>query len=302
MNGELVSRVLVFLLAVYLPAAAIAESEQPLSERIPAALRDYARHGDVYLPGLTGEEVDDLIHGRPVVKISLDSRKHEDATTSAMGVVGYRVIDAPRLLVWLTAMGTASEPDARLTRATLSPRTGGSYTRYQHVNLPWPIRDRHWVIRCEKNVAVADTSGGRFWEHRWSLVPNGESLLQPALANGTISGLTPRELERSVYLPSNRGAWILSELGEDKTLVIAFFDGGLGGLFPDALVRSFTKMHLREGLNLVAEISTRVHLEYDEEPLIHDGFGRPISRRDVLRLVPDRSGRGQAVATDDTQA
>lgn len=275
-------------LAMFASALAVADDAATLSETLSAALRDYAKHGDIYLPALTAGEFDDLIDGDPVVKISLNSDDEGDRNASTMGVVGYHIIDSPRLPVWLTAMGTASEPDARLTRALLTPRDKGNYTRYQHVNLPWPIRDRHWVIYCEKNVAVANSSEGRFWEHRWSLVPGGEDLLQPALSDGRISGLTERQLKRSIYLPANKGAWILTELDENKTLVIAFFDGALGGLFPDSLVRSFTKLHLREGLKLVTEISARVHLDYGEDPLIHNGFGEPISRQELLESISHR--------------
>ncbi len=262
-----------------------AEPISDIEEALPELLASYSEHGDVPVPDLSGKELGKLAEGIPVVKVSLGERTVVDDSVTRMGVVGIRVVNAPRLLVWLTAMGVASEPDVRLIRATLSRDPDGSYTRYQHVNLPWPVRDRHWAIYCEKNVEVASSSGGRYWEHRWSLIGNGEDLLRQAFEDGRISGLTERQMNKSIYLPSNRGAWVLSELSPDKTLVVAFFDGSLGGLFPNSVVRQFTKLHLREGLNLVSELSMHAYLEYNEQPLIHDGYGRPITRQDVLNAA-----------------
>jgi hypothetical protein len=253
------------------------------SSALVAQLSRYATQGDVPIPALDPEDVRRLLTGEPVVDISLTA-PGDDAEGGArrMGVVGVTVVEAPRLLVWLTAMGAASEPDVRLTRAMLSTNTDGSYIRYQHVNLPWPIRDRHWVIYCEKNIGVAENSGGEFWEHRWSLIDDGESLLPQVHEDGLIPVLSTRQLDRSIYLPANRGAWVLSELAPDRTLVIAWFDGDFGGLFPDSLVRRFTRTHLREGLRLVAELSASVHTEYDmASRLIYDGFGQPITEQDA---------------------
>ena len=215
-----------------------------------------------------------------------------------MGVVGLRIVEAPRLLVWLTVMGVASEPDVRLTRATLSRAPLGAYTRYQHVNLPWPVRDRHWLILCEKNIGLAEATGGDYWEHRWSLVDDGVDQVKKAQQDGRISGLTPAQLDKSVYLPANRGAWALTELSPGKTLVIGYFDGSLGGLFPDGLVRRFTKLHLREGLNLVSELSTTVHLEYSDDAPVHDGYGQTIRRNDVLRVAQRLDPAPRLVAVD----
>mgnify|MGYP001817134680 CR=1 FL=1 len=249
---------------------------------VRSVLAAYSTYGTIPVPVLTEEEMAVLQAGEPVVKTAVESG---EGGVSKFGVVGLRVIDSPRLLVWLTAMGVASEPDVRLTRAMLTEPTIGTYVRYQHVNLPWPLRDRHWVIHCEKDTDIAHASDGRFWEHRWQLVEDGEALLPAAINDGRISGLTAKQMSKSVYLPANQGAWSAASVGHDKTLVIASFDGSLGGMFPDAMVRRFAKIHLREGLNLIAELSRRAHLEYADSRVIYDGFGRPISREDVQRAA-----------------
>jgi hypothetical protein len=284
MARQTVRLFVVMLLIAFIPVMTSAE-DQPSVDELAAALARYPALGDIDLPALDGGELQELLDGVPVVRISTGRSGGADEDVSTMGVVGLRIVDAPRLLVWLTVMGVASEPDVRLTRATLSRAPLGAYTRYQHVNLPWPVRDRHWLILCEKNIDLAQATDGDYWEHRWSLIDDGVEQVKRAHEAGGIAGLTAGQLDKSVYLPANRGAWALTELSPGKTLVIGYFDGSLGGLFPDGLVRRFTKLHLREGLNLVSELSTTVHREYSDNAPVHDGYGQPIRYRDVLRVA-----------------
>lgn len=283
---------LIGLVVVFAASFGMTANASDVAHPVRSALAEYATYGTIPVPVLTEEELAVLQAGEPVVKTAVESG---EGGVSKFGVVGLRVIDSPRLLVWLTAMGVASEPDVRLTRAMLTEPTVGTYVRYQHVNLPWPLRDRHWVIHCEKDTDIAHASDGRFWEHRWQLVEDGEALLPAAISDGRIAGLTAKQMSKSVYLPANQGAWSSASIGHDKTLVIASFDGSLGGLFPDAMVRRFAKIHLREGLNLVAELSRRAHLEYADSRVIYDGFGKPISREDVQRAASATrtAGHGQ---------
>lgn len=202
-----------------------------------------------------------------------------------MGLYALKVIEAPRLLLWLSVMGGNDERDYRLTRATLGRDAPGSYVRYQHVDLPWPVRDRHWVIDCSKNTALAEASGGVVWEHLWDLHAEGPALLTAAMDAGHIPKLSHEALRDSVYLPANRGAWTLIDAGPQRTLVIAYVDADLGGSFPDLLVRTFTKRRLKAGLKVLEDMATRVHLNYSAAPPIHDGHGREISRESALQAA-----------------
>ena len=275
--------------------ASASEPVQSIDQQVRSLLARYQAFGDIPLPELTDEDIAAILGGEPAIRMSSDS---PNASVSEFGIVGIHVIDSPKLLVWLTAMGVASEPDVRLTRAMLTEPDRGEYVRYQHVNMPWPIRDRHWVIHCEKDISLAEASGGSFWKHQWRLVEEGESLLPPAIEDGRISGLSVRQLDRSVYLPANKGAWVTSAINDKQTLVIAYFDGSLGGLFPDSMVRRFAKVHLREGLKLVGELSATAHQEYADSRTIFDGFGQPISREDVSTIAGILAPEGQSRTTD----
>ncbi len=247
-------------------------------------LARYAAQSEFDIPEVSSRQHAALRLGDGVTRFA---GQGDGPDVDAMAVVGMQVVDVPRLLIWMSLFGGVIEADDRLTRALLSRGELGSYVRYQHVDLPWPFRDRHWVITCEKNRALAESSNGAIWEHYWTLTPDGPALARAALADGRLDGLAAKDMRRSVYLPANRGAWTLIELDVDRTLVIAVFDVELGGLMPDALVRRFTRMQMRRALDVVHDAALRVHTDYDPSRTVHDGFGRVIGT-DAIQLASVR--------------
>ncbi len=269
-----------------------------LEDAIPAALQRYSSERQFFLPQVTSEELEDLVAGKVVVTVLGKGTTSDGSEISAMGVAGLAVIDAPRVLAWLALFGGSGKGSGRYTRATLHDLPDGGYVRYQHVNLPWPFKDRHWVIQAEKNAALARASDGLIWEHRWGLHDHGQSLVRPAFEQGEIPRLSDEQVRKSIYLPSNHGAWIMFELAPDKTLLAANLDAELGGRFPGAIARRFTKMQMRAGFRRVAELARHVHLHYDGEPLVHDGFGQPITRQDAINAATRWLGDGRVAVLD----
>jgi hypothetical protein len=137
-------------------------------------------------------------------------------------------------------------------------------------------------------LGVAEASHDAIWEHRWSLLPRDDALLETAYKRGLVPALTRRALDDSVYLSANRGAWILFDLGASGTLVAATMDADFGGHLPAALVRSFAKRQLRAFLE---SLSALRGAHYNETPTVHDGHGSPITREAAMaaaRLQLDR--------------
>ena len=259
---------------------AYADDSSSDSGTVPALLRSYSQLSDFRQPELSDDDVVSLESGNPIVNVIDDAAG--DGDISAMTVVGMHVLDAPRLLVWLSVLGGSGEHDSRYTRAYLSRSTDGSYVRYQHINLPWPFRDRHWVIDCEKNVPVADASDGLIWEHRWRLREDGADFLAEA---GHLTGLADSRLEKSVYLPANSGAWALFDMGENRTLIVVWTDFAFGGIIPGPLARSFAKRRAKIDLALIGDRSERVAYTYNGKPVIYDGHGVPILPGQALEVA-----------------
>lgn len=265
---------------------------ESISVKIPKLVAEYSRLSGIYVPELQSEDVEILLTGKAVIRASRETDPEPDGDVDAMGLLGIQLVEAPRLLVWLSLLGGSGQSDDRVISVKLSQTPDSAYSRYQYVNLPWPIRDRHWVIYCEKNLGIADATAGVIWEHRWTLQDDGEQLLQTAFENGRIPYLSVRTFNKSVYLPANRGTWGLIDLGQNRTLIVAFYDADLGGRLPGRLVRSFTKRQLRNYLETTREQTDYVLQFYDEDDLVHDGFGSPISWQAASDVARDwRSGR-----------
>ena len=171
------------LLATMLLAFAAGEAARA-EAAVVASLRELiALHGplgEFDLPALTDADFTVLASGDPVIRVSAVTRDADRDEAESMGVYGVKVVDAPRLLVWLALLGGASDGsvDKRYTSATLARMTAGAYARYQHIDLPWPFRDRHWVIHASKNPNLAERSGDRIWEHSWTLHERGPEMMR----------------------------------------------------------------------------------------------------------------------------
>jgi hypothetical protein len=284
-------RIIATAFLIFIHTSAAAENipaGEGISEKIPKLVEEYSRLSGIFVPELQSADIEILLAGKSVISASREPGREQAGDVEEMGLLGIQLVEAPRLLVWLSLLGGSGQSDDRVVTAMLSQGPGSAYSRYQYVNLPWPIRDRHWVIFCEKNVALADATDGVIWEHRWSLQENGEQLLQTAFDDGRIPRLNVRTFNKTVYLPANRGTWGLIELGQNKTLIVAFYDADLGGRLPGGLVRSFTKRQLRRYLEATREQTDYVLQFYDENYPVHDGFGSPISWQDASDVFRNR--------------
>jgi hypothetical protein len=257
------------------------------SDAIQSFLETYSSQRDQYGLDMAAVDLRDLNAGRAV--ISVLNSPLEDA--GSFGVLAMKIVEAPRLLVWLALVPDSQELDGKFTRAVLAQGLDGSKVRYQHINLPWPIKDRHWVIQVENNVDIAEASDGRIWERQWRLHSQGRQVIDSAFTDGTIVGITQRSLDRSVYLPTNRGTWTLFDLGQNRTLVAAFVDVTLGGLIPDRLVRGYTKRELAEGFASLDGLIDRAHTNLDGPSRIYDGWGHPISKNEAVVTRRDWKGK-----------
>ncbi len=271
----------------------IALSTDPANEQTAAIrgfVETYASQRDQYRLDLASPDIGELSAGHTVIKVLNAPRESQVDSGDSFGVLAMKIVEAPRLLVWLALIADSEELDGRFTRAVLSAGPTGAKVRYQHINLPWPFKDRHWVIQVENNVDIAHASNGGIWERQWQLHDRGQQMIDAAYRDGTITGLTQRNLAKSIYLPTNRGSWTVLELGRNRTLVAAFVDLRLGGLIPDGLVRGYIKRELQDGMVSLDDLIERAHMKPAGPTRYHDGWGRPISIQDALDARHDWRG------------
>ena len=265
--------------------------------KIPRLLAQYSEQGDLRLPNLSPAELETLAAGTPLVTLYRDPTAEPGDKVHAMSVVGWQLVKAPRLLVWLSLLSGREDSSARRQHVVLTRRPAGAYVSYHHIDLPWPFKDRHWLLLCEKNLSLANDSHDDIWEHRWSLLPLDDSQLEAAYDTRAVPGLTRKAFDDSVYLTANQGAWIVFDLGAEGTLVAASMDIDLGGRVPDALVQSFAKHQMREFFDLLNTLSGA---DYTGNPVIDDGRGVPITEEAALRAVRYWAEKPPLVAASET--
>ncbi len=260
--------------------AALADSTDTRRARVSAALERYNALADLQLPVPPPDQIGEILAGR-VVKL----REHKDMlspTTNTydqrIRIVGYRLIERPRLLVWLAALDVGTEHSERLTEHALSADDRGGSVWYQHLHLPWPLRNRHWTIANAKSVHLTEATRGMVWEHAWQLAPRGDTIANDLLAQNTVAGLSGNRALRAIYLPANRGAWTMFALDKQLTLVAAHATVELGGIIPDRLVASFVSRQLQSMLNGLVARSDVMDAEYDTSYIIYTGAGEAITR------------------------
>ncbi len=271
---------LALLVGIGLTVSTAAGAERAYDPRdlVTAALEVYNERSDDPLPFLTREQIDGLVDDE-VIRI-----RRRDPTLGDDGperVTGYIVLEQPRLDAWLAALDPEFPENPMLTQTRLEREPGRSVW-YQHVDLPWPITDRHWVIEVTQDVSLADTTEDFVWAHRWRLMDDGPALARRTVASGRAGELTPDDIEDAIYLPANEGAWIMFSLDHDLTLIAYRVRTVVGGGIPDSWITTFAMAQLEGLLRDVEDRAAAALAEYDPDRApIDDGHGeiiRPSTR------------------------
>jgi hypothetical protein len=224
------------------------------------ALGLYNRLAAEPVPLLDAEQVETLLRGE-VVKI----REVPHGPDQPQRVIGYVLYDLSHPQVWISATDPhASYSGGMLREERIVVDDAGTSVWYQHLKLPWPVQDRHWLIRIRKNRELASQSGGRIWEHSWALDEKGESFVHDFIRAGHIKTVTLDEAMKSIYTPVNHGAWIVASMPSDCTLLVYHVTSVVGGSIPDSFVSEWAMLTLDNLLRKVGEFSRTLPQHYVE--------------------------------------
>ena len=202
---------------------------------------------------------------RMVSDLSLSSGSGRAKQPVKHRIVAFCVIEEPRPLVWLAVRDRHFHDARRLTAFLLTKDRGGRKLQYQHLKLPWPIRDRHWVVESRPGVELEEATKGLIWELSWKLVDDGEQKARALLESGRVPGLDARTARRAVYLPENSGAWTLFALDDRRTLLAYQLNLIAGGRIAETWGRSFSWREVPKLLRGVARNSARAEAHYNQE-------------------------------------
>jgi len=143
-------------------------------------------------------------------------------------------------------------------KITVWPFPGATQTTttlYQHLHLPFPIADRHWVIRIGSNTRLYEESKHQAWERSWELDPRGPAVLAelPSSMREAASG--------AIWTPQVKGGWLLVAVGWG-TLAFYQLDTDIGGWIPEGLVGRYAESTLKSLFAKTGTLADRAAAHY----------------------------------------
>jgi hypothetical protein len=247
---------------------------QDLQQRVVDLIELYNEHQALALPLPDVKALTELISGG---NITLSDRiRSTGGEDDQIRVVGYRLYQRPRTVVWVSALYKQLNPDGYIIEH-FTPGEAGSYRLYQYLPMPWPIKDRHWTISVDKALGMAQSTQDQIWEHHWKLTPNGKSRMHSLVAKGLIPRLDEKQFLKAVYLPRNQGGWTVFEVTEDVTLLASHVSTVLSGWIPDGFIAAYTRRRVDNMMSEIDRFAATIDRSYDAEHfLVFSGSGEPI--------------------------
>jgi hypothetical protein len=254
--------------------AALAFGAPTVSE-LRSAVQAYDAGAVHRLPKLSDDQLRSLTKGSCVRVLAPSD--DPDGPSAATGLV---LTDVPRSRLWIAAQDPHAVVDPDLTEFVVAEHGPDSATWYGYWDLPRPVRDRQWVVKSYNNHALAEASGGRAWEHVWSLVPDGLEAVRPLVGQPQARGITDEQLDHAIFTPVNKGSWAMVEVG-DQVLLAYQASSVVGGAIPDWMVSKLVMMRLESvlrGVETRARQWAPSHYDAGHADVL-GGDGRPVPKK-----------------------
>jgi len=133
-----------------------------------------------------------------------------------------------------------------LTEIRLADTPGGHKQLYGHLDFPWPVADRHWVLEIKNNTALAKDSQNRIWERVWDL---------------TDEAAVPKGRPEAIWSPVNDGGWFLVDAC-GGTLIIYHARSKIGGNIPQEVITTWAMTTVDGLLKKIVERAQKIPGHY----------------------------------------
>ncbi|MBI5511138.1 MAG: hypothetical protein HY903_20445 [Deltaproteobacteria bacterium] len=225
----------------------------PTAAELAAAWQDLVASGaarvQISLPSPTADDWRTLASGTTI------ARRFRAGEGAMNRVLAMRFIDQPPVSIWLAILDgkhAGLPPEYSEWQLGATPT---SKTLYQHLDLPFPIADRHWILIANSNRELYRDSGRTAWERSWALDPRGAAALADLPADVRAKG------EGAIWTPKNRGGWLLLAAGWG-TLAVYQLETDIGGWVPDHLVAAWALSTLAKLVDKTTALADREVTHY----------------------------------------
>jgi hypothetical protein len=184
------------------------------------------------------------------------------------GVAGFAVLHATQALAWLSLTDDHLSDDvAGLTEVAMEGHGSEPKLLYQRLDLPWPVQDRHWILRMANGVGLARACGA--WERSWE-VDNTRLVEARAMTDAAA-------YDAAGLMAKNSGSWLLLPVTPGETFGIYQVWVDMGGNIPAEAAEMYARSSLASFVRGMEAHVEDVRLRYGPgcTPQV-GGDGRPI--------------------------
>jgi hypothetical protein len=169
------------------------------------------------------------------------------------------LIKAVPAAVWIAILDDAHNGlSERITEHQLEGSVPGKKRLYQHLALPYPLSDRHWVLNILTDMALYKTTQGAAWRRAWVLDPLGEAVFESL--NPPDKGL----IQDGIWTPKNQGEWLILPVGEASLVIYrGLFD--IGGRVPESISKAVGSQSALDLFNQLQTLSDQIPAHYNAQ-------------------------------------
>ena len=172
-------------------------------------------------------------------------QRHPVAGTERVIAAVWTPID--RELLWVAIQDEAHFAMVEgIVEQVLPQSTSQSKLLYQHLDLPWPVADRQWVIDIRDNARLSAVSADRVWERAWDLSTQRGMALEDSNA---------------VWAPVNQGGFALVSAA-GGSIFVYHVRSSIGGNIPEAAAAQWSARAVGNVLEAVIDRSGKIAGHY----------------------------------------
>ena len=163
---------------------------KPTVDSIQSTIASFNTMSDTKIPTLNISQREKLISGN-VVKLVQNGGK-ESGKISAGKAVAFYISDIPKEKLWISFQDSHFVVQESTIEAIYKTEGADKIQWYGYIDLPWPLTDRHWLVRVWNNHDLAFKTKNAMWEHPWSLIPGGAELCKDMIRQGKVRGVSQK--------------------------------------------------------------------------------------------------------------
>ena len=230
------------------------------------ALQRYNADANQPLKDLSGHQLKELQNGNVVVTMDKSDRGWR-----ASGLIA---IKKSKKEIWVASRDQCRSQQKSTFEYVVDDYGGGSEDWYGLIELPWPLQNRHWMIRTKPNLKLARKTQDRIWERYWNLVDKAESKIQTKRKEGEL----PAHAKEAIFTPENAGAWFVIAIDSKTTILGYQVTTSVGGVIPDKVMMQFVSTTIDEMLIDMRGKTESIKDHYiSPHTILFGGDGKPIS-------------------------